>query len=143
MTTWLDGNNIMGGADRSGPVDDRERFLEELLTYRLPRPTWVVFDGPPPLQNPFPKVNRGPLRVLYAGKRSADSAILQRVRPGDKVVTGDRELMAGCRARGCRIISPQAFLGGLQSKGGKASEKPAAVSGREVEEWLQIFGDET
>lgn len=139
MTTILDGNNLLGML-RKGPkrAGDREHLLELLSRYRLPTPCLVVFDGPPPASS-LHKARRGKVLIQYASPRKADDVISARVRPGDVVVTADRELALRCRDRRARILSPSSFMEGLKPRATAEGEKPAATS-VDVEEWLEFFG---
>jgi hypothetical protein len=138
---WLlDGNNILGvatGAPRS--EGDRERLLYRLTRLRLPRPCAVFFDGPPPGPAVSAEFQMGGIRVLYSGSRTADEAILDRVRPGDTVVTADRDLAIRCRSRRGRAMDPREFLHGLKpASSGREAEKPSDAS-VDVDEWMEYF----
>jgi predicted RNA-binding protein with PIN domain len=139
-TTYLDGNNLMGGARQDSGRDERDKFLEELLKYRLPKPSCVVFDGPPPRQG-SPERTRGVLKVIYAAPETADTVLRLRARPGDTVVTSDFALQGSCRAAGARVLTGNEFLRGLVPLGGKTAEKPAGVTDSEVEAWMALFGE--
>lgn len=139
MTWYLDGNNILGML--AGPPrgeDARERLLEELLDRGLPKPATVVFDGPPP--GSATRSLRGKVKVVYSGRRSADDVIVSLVRPGDRVVTADRELSLRCRDRQARVFAPSEFLSkrrGPRPRPGGEKPEPTAV---DVGEWMRIFG---
>lgn len=137
--TYIDGNNLMGGAHSGRGRDDRDRFLDELLKFRLPRPSCVVFDGPSP-GNRGPEGRRGPVRIIYAAPDSADTVLRKRVRPGDTVVTSDFALQGSCRAAGARILSGPDFLRNLKPLTRGASEKPSGVTESELEAWIALFG---
>ena len=72
-------------------------------------PVWVAFDGERPAPEPEPDA---PLRTVFAP--SADAWLLERLAREDpacvRVVTADRRLANRARARGARVVSPQAFL---------------------------------
>lgn len=138
-TTYIDGNNLMGGATGGVGRDGRDRFLEELLKFKLPKPSCVVFDGPPPA-NRSPEGRRGHLKVLYAAPDSADTVLRKRVGPGDTVVTSDFALQGSCRAAGARVLSGPDFLRGLKPLTRGAPEKPSGITGAELEAWLALFG---
>jgi hypothetical protein len=137
---YLDGNNLLSAAVGSRTGGARERLLVRLANFRLPSPCTVVFDGPPP---PESKGRRrmGGLSVVYCAPRSADEVILARVRPGDRVVTGDRDLALRCRDRQARVVPPQEFLSALKPAGRKDAEKPDATA-VDVQAWLKLFGGE-
>jgi len=142
MITYLDGNNLLGSSRPAGGLDDRERFAEYLQRCRFPRPSCLVFDGPPPVSGVSVSSRRGRLSVVYSGKRTADEVILSRIRPGDRVVTSDRDLAAGSRDRRATVVSAEAFLGDLKPLGGEAPEKPLSVNRRELREWMDVFGED-
>ena len=141
MTWLLDGNNILGVATSSSRSEgDRERLLHRLLRLRLPRPCTVVFDGPPPRPAVAAEFQMGGARVAYSGTRTADELILDRVRPGDTVVTADRDLAIRCRGRRAKAVDPRTFLRDLgPAPSGSEPEKPTASS-VDVDEWMDYFG---
>jgi hypothetical protein len=141
-TTYLDGNNIMGFAAPSRGAGDRERFLGELLRFKLPRPCCVVFDGPSPSPGGRNEGVVAGVRVLYSAPRKADAVLLERVRPGDLLVTRDRDLGHSAKARGARVMDPDEFLGGLSPRGAGPREKPEGLSDAEMEFWNSVFGGE-
>jgi hypothetical protein len=139
MSWYLDGNNILGVLD--GPLrreDSRERLLDDLLAMGLPKPATVVFDGPAP--DGLSRGLRGKAKVIYSGRRTADDVIVSLVRPGDWVVTADRDLALRCRDRQARVVPPREFLSGRRGRrprpGGEKPE-PTAV---DVNEWMRVFG---
>lgn len=136
MTWILDGNNLMGRL-APGAGRDRQRFLDWLLAQRVPLPALVVFDGPPPAAS-LHKTRRGKVLVQYASPKKADDVILARVRPGDFVVTADRDLALSCRDRGARVVSPEEYLKQLARKRAPAGEKPSPTS-VDIEDWLDYF----
>ena len=78
--------------------------------------------------------------MIYSDRRSADEVILQRVKPGDRVVTADRDLAVRCRGRRARALDPREFLGGLKpASRGAPGEKPPET-GVDVDEWMEYFG---
>jgi hypothetical protein len=94
---------------------------------------WIVFDGPRPL--PVPPTGQDPAgapRIAFAP--SADEWLLRRVKdaaPGEvAVVTADRRLADRARARGARVISPQAFLARCRRPGASrtGSQAPGVES---------------
>lgn len=139
MAWVLDGNNILGYlSEREGRDPGREGLLERLLAARLPSPLTVVFDGPPP-EGRRGGERRGKIAVSYSGRRKADDVIASLARPGDTVVTADRELLARCREKGAKGMAPEAFVGSLRRprRPGKG-EKPGAEQ-VDVEFWLDFF----
>ena len=141
MTWLLDGTNILGVATSAPRSEgDREKLLHDLLRLRLPRPCTIVFDGPPPGPAVSSDFQMGGARVVYSGNRSADEVILSKVRPGDQVVTADRDLAIRCRGRRAKTVDPRTFLSGLKSpRSERGQEKPAATS-VDVDEWMDYFG---
>ncbi|MGA9750990.1 MAG: DUF188 domain-containing protein [Acidobacteriota bacterium] len=138
MTWFLDGNNLMGFLRRSAEKGSRESFLEWLLERGVPSPAVVVFDGPPPPEAASTKLRRGKASVLYAGKATADSAILARVRPGDRVVTADRDLALRCRDRQAQVVAPARFFASMRPSRAEGGEKPTATA-VDVDAWLEFF----
>ncbi|MGC8723317.1 MAG: hypothetical protein ACP5VF_05545 [Acidobacteriota bacterium] len=138
MTWFLDGNNLMGFLRRDAEKGSRESFLEWLLERGVPSPSVVVFDGPPPPEAAAHTLRRGKVWVLYAGKATADSAILARVLPGDRVVTADRELALRCRDRRAQIVAPGRFFASMRPGRVEGGEKPSATA-VDVDAWLQFF----
>jgi hypothetical protein len=136
MTWILDGNNLMGllapGAKR-----DRQRFLNWLLAHKLPLPALVVFDGPPPAGS-LHKNRCGKVLVQYASPKKADDVIFARARPGDFIVTADRDLALSCRDRGAGVISPAEYLKRIARKRSPEGEKPSPTS-VDVDDWLDYF----
>ena len=143
MTWFLDGNNILGVATSAPRAEgDREQLLHRLLRLRLPKPCTVVFDGPPPGPAVASEFGMGSVRVAYAGNRTADELILSRVRPGDRVVTADRDLATRCRGKGARTVNPREFLGGLKPAAtAHAQEKPPDTA-VDVDDWMEYYKKE-
>ncbi len=140
MAWILDGNNILGVASSAPRSEgDRERLLHRLLRYKLPRPCTIVFDGPPPRPAVSSDFQMGGVRVAYSGKRSADEVILARAKPGDIVVTADRDLALRCRSLRAKSAAPKEFLAGLKpSQRGHEREKPSDTA-VDVDEWMEFF----
>ena len=140
MAWILDGNNILGVASSAPRREgDRERLLHRLLRYRLPKPCAIVFDGPPPGAAVSPEFQIGGIRVAYSGNRTADDVILARARPGDTVVTADRDLAIRCRSLRARALDPRDFLNGLEpARRGRETEKPSDTA-VDVDDWMEYF----
>ncbi len=140
MTWFLDGNNILGVATASPRSEgDRERLLHRLLRLHLPRPCTVVFDGPPPGPAVAAEFQMGGARVAYSGTRTADDLILGRVRPGDTVVTADRDLATRCRGKRAKSVDPKTFLKDLAPAPSEAEPEKPAASSVDVDEWMDYF----
>jgi hypothetical protein len=138
MTWYLDGNNLLGALGLRGPGDARVLLVNRLLRMRLPRPCVLVFDGPPASEVASASGGAG-LRVLFSGARSADDLIAERLRPGDKVVTRDRELGLRARDRRGRPVAPAEFFSDLRpARRTPDGEKPEP--GSDLDEWMRIFG---
>lgn len=131
----------MGGARPGDSRDDRERFLQELRRFRLPKPCCVVFDGPQPRSGGPGEVRMGSLRIIFGGSESADAVLRRRARPGDTVVTSDFALQGSCRAAGARVMRGPDFLRGLKPLAAHSGEKPASSTEAEMEEFLALFGE--
>jgi Uncharacterized BCR, YaiI/YqxD family COG1671 len=99
----------------------------------------VFFDGPPPGPAVSAEFQMGGVRVHYSGSRTADEAILARVKPGDTVVTADRDLAIRCRSLRAHAVNPREFLGSLKpTPGGHEAEKPSDTA-VDVDEWMDYF----
>ena len=137
MPRIIDGDNLLGTWPGRGRGDEDKRALvREIdgLTRREKRRIVVVFDGAPPAG-----VSHG-ADVIYAGRASADSVILSRLRDerdpkGWIVVTNDRQLADRCRHLGARIEGPRPFRDRLRS--GPEGEKPDDPG--DVQSWLDEF----
>ena len=82
----------------------------------------------------------GGARVAYSGTKTADDLILARVRPGDTVVTADRDLATRCRGRRAKTVDPRTFLMDLKPEPPAAEPEKPAASSVDVDEWLDYFG---
>ncbi|MEW6757436.1 MAG: hypothetical protein AB1347_04380 [Acidobacteriota bacterium] len=134
----LDGNNVLGFiAAREGRDPGREGLLQRIASSRSPLPLTVVFDGPAPAGHPGGE-RRGRVAVTYSGRRSADDLIHALVRPGDTVVTADRELTLRCKDRQGKVVTPDRFLSGLRPRRGADAEKPSPT-GVDVQDWMEFF----
>ena len=143
MTWFLDGNNILGVATSAPRGEgDREQLLHRLLRLRLPKPCTVVFDGPPPGPAVASEFGMGSVRVVYAGNRTADELILSRIKPGDHVVTADRDLAIRSRGLRARTVNPREFLGGLKPAATTHGEEKPSDTAVDVDDWMEYFGKE-
>jgi hypothetical protein len=100
----------------------------------------VVFDGPPPGPAVASEFGIGSVRVVYAGNRTADELILSRVKPGDHVVTADRDLAIRCRGLRARTVNPREFLGGLKPAAAAHTEEKPPDTAVDVDDWMKYFG---
>ena len=143
MPYFLDGNNLIGRV-RGGPAtgEDRAALVAEIADrLRRTRASAVLFfDG----SGDGGATSLGPLTVRYAGRASADDAIVSELRrakaPADVVVvTADRDLASRARDAGARALDPDAFW----TRFGNAAS-PGAEPGRvDVADWLRYFEDES
>lgn len=79
------------------------------------------------------------MEVFYGGKEQADDVIARLARPGDTVVTADRELLARCRVKGASGSTPGDFLASLRKpKSPPGTEKPSPDQA-DLEFWLERF----
>jgi hypothetical protein len=105
----------------------------------------VVFDGPP---DESLAAEYGPLRVRFAGSRSADSVILALLpaQPGGwLVVSDDRALRTAARERGARVLHIEELLrraGEREPRTAAEREAAEAVDVTEWEEWFRRGGGE-
>jgi predicted RNA-binding protein with PIN domain len=110
----------------------RAELLERVRSFDEPgAEVWVVFDGSRPLPDPERGEGASGPRVAFAP--SADAWLLRRVREAAGaevvVVTADRRLGDRVRARGARVVSPQAFL--ARCTGAGATRTDSQASGAE------------
>lgn len=135
MRYFLDGNNLAGAWFKSaGKEGSGEHLLIFLQRHKLPKDTTVVFDG----ARPRPSVEKGALKVIFSGRRTADETILDRIGKGDIVVTRDRELQSRAKVRRAGYMEPEEFLDKIRPKEGGA-EKPLKED--DIEGWMKVFGE--
>ncbi len=154
MSYLIDGSNLGGvGGGRAGSRDARA-VVEWLLPWIRERAgrgrLIVVFDGSP---RPDVALRYGPMAVEFAAPRTADEAILARVRSSPKrwiVVTDDGALARACRDLGATTQAASTLVRSVLSpSGGKRSKRPGAVrpgdekphpSGSDQAHWKAVFG---
>lgn len=122
----VDGNNVIGSVpdgwwrDRPGAV---RRLVDRLalLVRATGAPLHVVFDVP---QSDLPEGDHDGVVVHYAtrrGRDAADDRILELLDAGFdepiEVVTSDRHLADGCRARGASVLGAGTLLDRLTEAG--------------------------
>lgn len=135
MRYFLDGNNLAGAWFKSaGAEGSGEHLLIFLQRQKLPKETTIVFDGACVRSS----VEKGALKVIYSGRRTADEVILERIGRGDVVVTRDRELQSKAKVRRAGFLEPGEFLEKIRPKDGGA-EKPLRED--DIEGWMKIFGE--
>ncbi|MEP7011138.1 MAG: NYN domain-containing protein [Acidobacteriota bacterium] len=162
MSYLIDGSNLGGvGGGRTGARDARAvvAWLLPWVRERANRGRMiVVFDG---VERPDVAMRYGPMEVEFAAPRSADDAILARVRTSPKtwiVVTNDTALARACRDLGAKTHTATALARRVLARPGDlgnpernrppkrkrsmrdAGEKPHP-SGSEQAHWKAVFGD--
>ncbi len=161
MSYLIDGSNLGGvGGGRAGARDARAvvAWLLPWVRERSDRGRMiVVFDG---AERPDVAVRYGPMEVEFAAPRSADDAILARVRISPKswiVVTNDTALARACRDLGAtthtatalarRVLARPGDPGNPEKRrpprrnrlGSDAAEKPHPT-GSDQAHWKAVFG---
>ena len=155
MSYLIDGSNLGGvGGGRSGARDARAvvAWLLPWVRERSDRGRMiVVFDG---AERPDVALRYGLLEVEFAAPRSADEAILARVRASPKtwiVVTNDAALARSCRDLGAATHKASALAhrvlarpGGHRPAGRRSfarddGEKPHPT-GSDQAHWKAVFG---
>ena len=152
MPYLIDGHNLIPKLGlRLDALDDELALLRLLNEFsRLSRrgPLEVYFDNAPPgsvLTRQYGKVTAHFVRRPVI----ADDAIRRRLeRLGHSarnwtVITSDRDLQGGARARGGKVISSEEFAGTVMEtlRADPATSSPGEnrMSDREVEEWMKLF----
>ncbi len=144
MPFLIDGNNLIGRPSEASPDAEAERRdLQGRIAARVRSggsKAVLFFDGEPSAGAREGWL--GGLTVRYAGKRSADDAIVEAVerakaRRDCHVVTDDRRLAERVRALGARSLSTADFLARL-------ADEPTPETGRAVDvgDWEAFFADE-
>ena len=155
MSYLIDGSNLGGvGGGRAGARDARAvvAWLLPWVRERSDRGRMiVVFDG---AERPDVAVRYGPMEVEFAAPRSADDAILARVRISPKtwiVVTNDTALARACRELGAATHKASALAQRVlaRSEGRRPpSRRPSALdvsdkphpTGSDEAHWKAVFG---
>jgi hypothetical protein len=148
----VDGSNLGGRLGGASGARNRVAVLRLLLAWARggpsvagkPRPprrrVLVVFDGP---EDPALARAYGPLELRFAGTRPADAVILEQL-GGDAlntwVVSGDRALVAACRARGARAIDPDEVLQSAVAPREEPAGSDAPVDVADWEAWFRRGG---
>ncbi len=152
MPYLIDGHNLIPKLGLRLDAPDDELALLNLLGEfsRLSRrgSLEVYFDNAPPgsVQN---RKYGSVIAHFVRRPLIADEAIRQRLERLGRaarnwtVVTSDRDLQAGVRARGARVISSEEFsrtlIETLQTSPDPPPPGTAHMSERELEEWLKLF----
>lgn len=155
MSYLIDGSNLGGvGGGRAGARDARAvvAWLLPWVRERSNRGRMVVvFDG---AERPDVALRYGSMEVEFAAPRTADEAILARVRASPKawiVVTNDTALAGACRDLGATTRSASALAHRvLARQGGRRppSRRPSArdgsdkphPTGTDQAHWKAVFG---
>jgi predicted RNA-binding protein with PIN domain len=152
----VDGHNLIGQMPGLNLADEDDEaqlvmLLRRYTTAKRGRQAIVVFDrgiyGHPQRLNGY-----GVTCHFARSPGDADAQIIKRLstlqRPRDwTVVTSDRQVARAAQERGVRVISSQAFARQLLGPPSPAAppqhDKPdIQLSDAEVEEWLQVFGEQ-
>lgn len=154
----IDGNNLLHAMHAHAPIPHVGRETLVKIVERWARggdeAVTVVFDGPTPRGELEKQMASKRIEVRFAAPASADDVIvatIQRERDpiGLLVVSDDTAIRHEARARRCRHSGTVAFIAELFPPGAKPEgerrpqrgEKPAAISDKEKQEWLDIFDD--
>lgn len=157
MPYIIDGHNLIPkiGIDL-GNIDDEVQLIQQLQNFarHSRKRVEVFFDKAPSGQ--AGRQSYGSVTAIFVRiGRTADAAILERVRSlgGDSqnwtVVSSDREVQAGARECGAKVVSSQAFA--KQMRGATSASGTDSVSGKkvkadvdedEIEYWLKQFSGE-
>ncbi len=144
MPVIVDGNNLL----HSLPPDVRSRHDVRRLMLELARAekvrATVVFDGPPPPGSPEQE-HLGIVTIVYAGSRSADEIIVNRLPKGPNaknwtVVTDDRALAAQVRHTGAQLKSLREWRTKL-AQVQRPEKRDVSLSKSEVAEWEEYFAE--
>jgi len=145
----VDGYNLMfrdGTPDDASLADVREAFLRRVDAARATNEdVVVVFDGGPAGASSGAVADG--LRVVFAGRRSADDAIVALVEKAPRgqvlVLTRDRELGHRVKSAGGRLGDPDAFFRRPErpprGRAGPRGGKPPSPRGAELELWERLF----
>lgn len=161
MEYYIDGHNLIPNVSgiRLSDDNDETELLERIQEYaRLSRRKCTVFFDKAP-ENKTRDANYGTLHVIYVTHHmKADEEIIDRVvRLGKMrakevtVVSSDQHVQWQCRQAGAAVINSEVFAenmnrtfssGERNVKHSKKSQRmEPKLSQREVEEWLEIFGE--
>jgi predicted RNA-binding protein with PIN domain len=151
MPLLIDGHNLIGQLPdlHLDDPDDEAKLVDRLRTYcaRTRKRVTVVFDRGLP-GGPSWELSGGGVEVVFAPTgRPADGILRERIRRardprGLTVVTSDRQVAAAAQAQGARVIRAEEFATQLSTPRTVAAAQDVHLSAEEVEEWLEVFGDE-
>ncbi len=154
MPILIDGHNLIGKLPdiRLDDPDDEAKLVVRLRTYcaRTNKRVTVVFDHGLP-GGPSRELSGGGVKAIFAvAGRTADGILCERIRRardprGLTVVTSDHQVIAAAQARGARVVRSEEFAAQLNTPRAVETietERDVSLSADEVEEWLQLFGNE-
>ncbi len=154
MPILIDGHNLIGKLPdiRLDDPDDEAKLVVRLRTYcaRTGKRVTVVFDHGLP-GGPSRELSGGGVKAIFAvAGRTADGILCERIRRardprGLTVVTSDHQVIAAAQARGARVVRSEEFAAQLNTPRAVETietERDVSLSADEVEEWLQLFGNE-
>ena len=160
MEYYIDGHNLIPKLRgiRLSDDNDEQALLERIQEYaRLSRKKCTVFFDKAP-ENRTRSEIYGTLHVIYVTHQTkADEEIIARVNKAGKtraaeitVVSSDQHVQWQCRQAGAKTLESERFAAEMNStfsgkiaptKGRKAEPRiEPKLSSREVDEWLEIFG---
>lgn len=162
----IDGNNLLHAMHALAPIPHVGRETMVKIIERWARAgddeVTLVFDGPSPRGGLSKQMASSRIAVRFSAPRTADDVIVgffARRGSGSayRVVSSDTAIGHAARAKKGRVTSSAEFIAELfperESNAGErsrresvdggtpASEKPAAMSDAERDEWLEIFRD--
>jgi predicted RNA-binding protein with PIN domain len=153
MPLLIDGHNLIGKLPdiRLDDPDDEAKLVVRLRTYcaRTGRRVTVVFDHGLPGGRSW-ELSGGGVEVVFApAGRTADGILSERIRRvrdprGLTVVTSDRQVIAAAQARRARVVRSEEFaaqMSTLRAVKTIETERDVNLSAEEVNECLQMFGD--
>jgi predicted RNA-binding protein with PIN domain len=154
MPFLIDGHNLIPklGLSLSDPDDELEliRLLQDFARIRR-QPVEVYFDGAPAGQAGARKMGIVKAHFVRQGL-TADASIHRRLESLGKaaknwvVVSSDHEVKQSARTRQAGSLTSEEFVkllrSALVSSAPAANDTERAVSSKEVDEWLKIFGGE-
>jgi hypothetical protein len=147
----IDGNNLMYALRNAGLNVGRGglcRLLERFAPRR--QRVVVVFDGPPPRNQPTEPPGGGRIEVHYSGPENADQVIAEHIAADTAprrltVVSTDREIRKAARRRRCQTQSSEDFAAALtramtrprKRRLAEPPEKRHGLTAEQTEAWLR------
>jgi len=163
MHYLIDGNNLIGHSRDLSLADGDCRGQAISLVAAFCRQTGgratIFFDGGPDTHVGEGGVSLGPVRAMLAGKGiEADTRILQLVEGAGgatvyTVVSSDRKIYGRARTAGLEALRIHEFIALLEDavrrfaageeRRAELKQKSRNLSREELEEWLDIFGEDS